>query len=167
MAKPGTAIMVKEGTYTENVDLLGRSGTADKPIWIVSADGKGAANIVAASADKPVLLGYGVSNLVIKGFELIGGTEGIKLTQSGNTLTKLVNSVVIEDNIVHGQSIDGIKTAQSVNTAIVGNTVYNVSSQEGSTTFTCEMASSPTTKSTTFGDCPASSSRLARQTSRS
>src|SRR5919112_5786884 len=59
MAKPGTAIMVKEGTYTENVDLMGRSGTADLPIWIVSADGKGAANIVAASADRPVLLGYG------------------------------------------------------------------------------------------------------------
>ena len=131
MAKPGTAIMVKEGTYTENVDLIGRSGTVDKPIWIVSADGKGAANIVAASADKPVLLGYGVSNLVIKGFELVGGTEGIKLTQSGTNLTKLVNSVVIEDNIVHGQSIDGIKTAQTVNTAIVGNTVYDIKTQEG------------------------------------
>jgi Right handed beta helix region len=131
VAMPGTAIMVKEGTYTENVDLLGRSGTADKPIWIVSADGKGAANIVAKSADAPVLLGYGVSNVVIKGFELVGGTEGIKLTQSGNTLTKLVNKVVIEDNIIHGQSIDGIKTAQSVNTAIVGNTVYNIKTQEG------------------------------------
>jgi Ca2+-binding RTX toxin-like protein len=130
-AKPGTAIMVKEGTYTENVDLLGRSGTADKPIWIVSADGPGAANIVAASASKPVMFGYGISNVVIKGFELIGGTEGIKLTQSGNTLTKLVNSVVIEDNIVHGQSNDGIKTAQTLNTAIVGNTVYDIKTQEG------------------------------------
>jgi Ca2+-binding RTX toxin-like protein len=130
-AKPGTAIMVKEGTYTENVDMMGRSGTVDKPIWIVSADGKGAANIVAASADKPVLLGYGISNVVIKGFELVGGTEGIKLTQSGNDLTRLVNNVVIEDNIVHGQSIDGIKTAQTVNSAIVGNTVYDVQSQEG------------------------------------
>jgi Ca2+-binding RTX toxin-like protein len=131
MAKPGTAIMVKEGTYTENVDLLGRSGTADNPIWIVSADGKGAANIVAASADRPVLLGYGVSNVVIKGFELVGGTEGIKLTQSGTNLTKLVNNVVIEDNIIHGQSIDGIKTAQTVNTAIVGNTVFDIQTQEG------------------------------------
>lgn len=130
-AVPGTAIMVKEGTYIENVDLMGRSGMVDKPIWIVSADGRGAANIVSASADKPVILGYGISNMVIKGLELIGGTEGIKLTQSGNTLTKFVNSVVIEDNIVHGQTIDGIKTAQSINTAIVGNTVYDVKNEEG------------------------------------
>jgi Ca2+-binding RTX toxin-like protein len=130
-AKPGTAVMVKEGTYKENVNLLGKSGTADKPVWIVSADGPGAANIVAANSSKPVILGYGVSNLVIKGFELTGGTEGIKLTQSGTNLTKLVNSVVIENNIVHGQSIDGIKTAQTLNTAIVGNTVYDIKQQEG------------------------------------
>jgi Ca2+-binding RTX toxin-like protein len=38
---------------------------------------------------------------------------------------------VIEDNIVHGQSVDGIKTAQTVNTAIVGNTVYDIKTQEG------------------------------------
>jgi Ca2+-binding RTX toxin-like protein len=130
-AKPGTAIMVKEGTYKENVDLNGRSGTEDKPVWIVSADGKGAAIVVSANPDKPVFAGYGESNLIIKGFEIVGGTEGVKVTQSGSTLTKFTVNIVIEDNIVHGQSIDGIKTAQSINTAIVGNTVYDIKTQEG------------------------------------
>ena len=74
--------MVKEGTYKENVDLNGRSGTEDKPVWIVSADGKGAAIVVSANPDKPVFAGYGESNLIIKGFEIVGGTEGVKVTQS-------------------------------------------------------------------------------------
>ena len=130
-AKPGTAIMVKEGTYKENVDLNGRSGTEDKPVWIVSADGKGAATVVSANPDKPVFAAFGESNLIIKGFEIVGGTEGVKVTQSGSTLTKFTVNIVIEDNIVHGQSIDGIKTAQSINTAIVGNTVYDIKTQEG------------------------------------
>ena len=129
-AKPGTVVMVKEGVYTENVELRSLGATPDKPIWVVSADGPGAASIVSPTASKPVIVGYGVSNLVIKGFELVGGTEGIKLTQSGNDLTRLVSNVVIEQNDIHGQSVDGIKTAQTINTAIVGNSVHDVKTQE-------------------------------------
>ena len=78
------------------------------------------------------MFGYGISNVVIKGFELIGGTEGIKLTQSGNNLTKLVNSVVIEDNIVHGQSNDGIKDrANAQYGRSSANTVFDIKTQEG------------------------------------
>ncbi|EWY42322.1 hypothetical protein N825_18975 [Skermanella stibiiresistens SB22] len=130
-AKPGTAVMVKSGTYKENVELNKHGGTSDNPVWIVSADGKGSAKIVAASDTKPVIVGYGENNLVIKGFELVGGTEGIKLTQSGRDLTKMTTNIVIQDNIIHGQSIDGIKTAQSVNFAIVGNKVHDIKTQEG------------------------------------
>lgn len=129
-AKPGTAVMVKEGVYVENVKI-GVSGTADKPIWIVSADGQGKADIKAANAGLPAIYGYGPDNIVIKGFELIGGTEGVKITQGGNTLTNFANNIVIEQNIVHGQTTDGIKTAQTVNSAVTGNTVYGVRGEEG------------------------------------
>lgn len=129
-AKPGTAVMVREGVYAENVKI-GVSGTADKPIWIVSADGQGKADIKAADAGLPAIYGYGPDNIVIKGFELIGGTEGVKITQGGNTLTNFATNIVIEQNIVHGQTTDGIKTAQTVNAAITGNTVYGVRGEEG------------------------------------
>ncbi|UEM07305.1 right-handed parallel beta-helix repeat-containing protein (plasmid) [Skermanella rosea] len=129
-AKPGTAVMVREGVYAENVKI-GVSGTTDKPIWIVSADGQGKADIKAANAGLPAIYGYGPDNIVIKGFELIGGTEGVKITQGGNTLTNFANNIVIEQNIVHGQTTDGIKTAQTVNSAVTGNTVYGVRGEEG------------------------------------
>src|SRR3954469_11603009 len=79
-ASPGTAIMVKAGTYTENVKI-GKSGTVDKPIWLVSADGEGSATIKALNTGMPVVYGYGTDNVVVKGFQLSGGTEGIKFTQ--------------------------------------------------------------------------------------
>ena len=37
-ATPGTAVLVTAGTYRENVKVTS-SGTEQKPIWIVSADG--------------------------------------------------------------------------------------------------------------------------------
>ncbi|UEM24597.1 right-handed parallel beta-helix repeat-containing protein (plasmid) [Skermanella mucosa] len=129
-AKPGTAVMVKEGVYAENVKI-GVSGTADKPIWIVSADGQGKADIKAANPGLPAIYGYGPDNIVIKGFELIGGTEGVKITQGGTSLTDFANNIVIEQNIVHGQTTDGIKTAQTVNSAVTGNTVYGIRGEEG------------------------------------
>jgi hypothetical protein len=129
-AAPGTAIMVKAGTYAENIKVS-KSGTTDKPIWLVSADGEGSATIKAANTSLPVVYGYGVDNLVVKGFKLAGGTEGIKFTQSGNHLTNMVTHLVVEENQIYGQKIDGIKTAQTVGAAITGNTVHNISSQEG------------------------------------
>jgi len=129
-AAPGTAIMVKAGTYTENVKMT-KSGTTDKPIWLVSADGEGAATIKAANSGLAVVYGYGQDNFVVKGFQLSGGTEGIKFTQGGTNLTNMANNIVIEENHVYGQKYDGIKTAQTVNIAITGNTVHNVATQEG------------------------------------
>jgi Right handed beta helix region/RTX calcium-binding nonapeptide repeat (4 copies) len=129
-AAPGTAIMVKAGTYTENIKIS-KSGTTDKPIWLVSANGEGSATIKAANTSLPVVYGYGVDNLVVKGFKLSGGTEGIKFTQSGNNLKNMATNIVIEENTIYGQKIDGIKTAQTIGAAITGNTVHNISSQEG------------------------------------
>ena len=43
-AAPGTAVMVKAGTYVENV-VFKESGRADAPIQLISADGIGAAKI--------------------------------------------------------------------------------------------------------------------------
>jgi hypothetical protein len=127
---PGTAVMVKAGTYTENVKLT-KSGTADKPIWLASADGEGAATIKAANAGVSTVYGHGIDNVVVQGFKVTGSTEGFNITQNGTSLTNMATNIVVEDNTVHGHSRDGIKTSQTVNSAVTNNTVYNIGSQEG------------------------------------
>ena len=81
-ADPGTAVMVKAGSYTDSIRV--KSGTTEKPVWLVSADGEGAAKITASSPDKPVVYGFGNDNIAIKGLEIIGGMDGIKFTQGGS-----------------------------------------------------------------------------------
>jgi Ca2+-binding RTX toxin-like protein len=122
-ADPGTAVMVKAGSYTDSIRM--KSGTTDKPVWLVSADGEGAAKITGSSPNKPVVYGFGNDNMVIKGLEIIGGMDGIKFTQSGERLVNLVDNVVIQDTVIHGQKVDGIKIAQSNNAVVVGNTIYD------------------------------------------
>ncbi|EWY42785.1 hypothetical protein N825_00435 [Skermanella stibiiresistens SB22] len=129
-AAAGTAVMVKAGTYNENVSLDGKSGTSTKPIWLVSADGEGSAKI-AASSSKAAIYAYGEDNLIIKGFTIQGGSEGIKLTQGGNGLSNMTTNIVIEDNRISGSAVDGIKLAQAVNVAVVGNTIANYGREEG------------------------------------
>jgi Right handed beta helix region len=128
-ADPGTAVMVKAGSYTDSIRV--KSGTTDKPVWLVSADGEGAAKITASSPDKPVVYGFGNDNIVIKGLEIIGGVEGIKFTQSGSYLKNLTYNIVLQDNLIRGQHVDGIKISQGVNHVVVNNTVSNVTGEEG------------------------------------
>jgi hypothetical protein len=122
-ADPGTAVMVKAGSYTDSIRM--KSGTTDKPVWLVSADGEGAAKITGSSPNKPVVYGFGNDNMVIKGLEIIGGMDGIKFTQSGSHLANAAKNIVIQDTVIHGQKVDGIKIAQSNNAVVVGNTIYD------------------------------------------
>ena len=63
-ASPGTAVMVKAGTYVERVDIT-HGGEADLPIWLISADGKGAAKVESDSSVGGTIWGFGVANLVV------------------------------------------------------------------------------------------------------
>ena len=47
-ARPGTAVLVEAGAYHENVKVRS-NGTEDAPIWIVSADGYKAAELIPLS----------------------------------------------------------------------------------------------------------------------
>jgi hypothetical protein len=123
-AVPGDAVMVKAGSYTDSVRM--KSGTADKPVWLISADGEGAAKITASSASWPVVYGFGNDNMVIKGFDLVGGQDGVKFTQAGTHLANFADNIVIQDTEIYGQTIDGIKLSQARNTVVVGNTVRDI-----------------------------------------
>jgi hypothetical protein len=123
-ATPGTAIMVKAGTYVENVTLR-PSGNPDAPIWLVSADGQGAAHIQSATSNGFVVVGSGVENWIVRDLHISGGSRGIQFTMAGN-FNDLAKNIVIEGNIVANTATDGIKIAQADNVHILDNRVSNV-----------------------------------------
>jgi hypothetical protein len=131
-ATPGTAVMVTAGTYAENVEFH-HSGTAGKPIWLVSADGKGAARIKPGkSTTTGTIEAFGEDYIVISGFDVSGGdrnTNGIVVTQGGTDFSNLTHHVVIKNNIVHDAVKDGIKVAQGNEVYVVNNRVHHVGDQ--------------------------------------
>ena len=131
-AKPGTAVMVKAGTYAENVEFH-VSGTADKPIWLISADGRGAAHIKPGKGTTTATIeAFGEDYIVINGFDVSGGdrnTNGIAVTQGGTNFSNLTHHVVIKNNIVHDAVQDGIKVAQGNDIWVVNNKVHHVGDQ--------------------------------------
>ena len=128
-ALPGTAVMVRAGAYVERVDIL-HGGQDDKPIWLISADGQGAARIESSSSVGGVIWGFGVANLEVQGFEVHApsGTNGtgIQFGPLGKPLwLNPSRNIVIEDNVVYDGGNDGIKVHQSDNIHVIGNTVRN------------------------------------------
>lgn len=123
-AKPGTAILVKTGTYTENVKLPTKGGgQTDAPLWLVSVDGPQKAKIVAKTDTLSTLYGFGTDNVIIKGFSIEGGKNGIQFSQSGSDFSNLASNIVIEDNLIRNTIEDGIKISQGRNIEIVGNNI--------------------------------------------
>jgi hypothetical protein len=126
-ATAGTAIMVAEGVYDENVKLPNEAlGTPDNPIWLMSADGPQAAKIVAVDQTVGTIYGYGTDNYVISGFEIQGGFRGIQFSQEGRDFTNMVSNVLVINNVIHDTKEDGIKIGQADNAYVIGNTVFNV-----------------------------------------
>lgn len=121
-ATPGTAILVQAGSYHENVTIRS-SGSETAPIWFVSVDGQGAANVMPQNENVATFLGRGTDNIIIKDFAIDGADNrsGIEFTQSGLDFTNLVKNIVIEGNTIYDAGIDGIKIAQTENIQIIGN----------------------------------------------
>ena len=131
-ATPGTAIIVHDGVYKENVKISHHdSGTASAPIWLISGDGPQAATIQAANSGKPVIQALGVDNYVIQGFALQGGYDGVQFSQSGRDFSNLVKNVLIKGNVITDVAHDGIKIGQADNVQILDNTIARVKGEEG------------------------------------
>ncbi len=131
VATAGTAVMVEAGTYIENVKFASLSGgTPDKPIQLISADGAGAAKIVAADNSTSTIKGLGVHDIDVKGFEIDGGLNGIQFSQSGSDFTHLVSNIVIQGNTVSNTVQDGIKLSQADNIHVLDNVIAHTG-QEG------------------------------------
>lgn len=145
IATPGTKIMVKAGTYVENVTISGgvnyrlKSLTADKPLEIVSADGPGAAIIKSADTSGLVstIFSIGMSHMRIEGFHIVGAVSRAQGANDGGPLKVIGNAdvtqpsknVVIENNTFSGTGVSMIKVTKTENAQILNNAFKGVASQ--------------------------------------
>jgi Ca2+-binding RTX toxin-like protein len=124
-ATPGTAIMVKGGTYNESLNLSGLHGTKDKPIVLASADGQGAAKIVGGSS-AATITANGISNVAIQDFHVVSNTNsgdmgGFKIWGPWSNPPK---NLLISGNTITGKGTDGFKLFQGANNVlVVGNKI--------------------------------------------
>ena len=131
-AKPGTEIMVEAGTYHENIKF-NASGTPSAPIWLVSANGVGAAKIVPGSSHPSATIeAFGEENIVISGFDVSGGNRldnGIQFGMSGHNFNDPTRHIVIKNNIVHDTVKDNIKVSQGDYIYVIDNKVSHSGDQ--------------------------------------
>lgn len=123
IAGAGDAVMVRAGEYRENVKIkyANGGGAPDAPLWIVSADGPQAAHIIAPSSTTAAFTGSGAENVVLSGFHITGGKNGIQFSQNGGDFQDMPKNIVIQDNLVDGAVQDAIKVDHAENVSIVGN----------------------------------------------
>ncbi|WP_207482724.1 right-handed parallel beta-helix repeat-containing protein [Arenibaculum pallidiluteum] len=129
---PGTAIMVKAGTYHENLKLNGLHGTKEAPIELISADGPQAAKIVGGP-DAATITGYGISHVGIYDFHVVSNTSsgdigGFKLW---GPWSAPATGLAIAGNLITGKGQDGFKLFNGAKDClIVGNTINGTWRQE-------------------------------------
>jgi hypothetical protein len=128
-AGPGAAVLVHAGEYGEAVRFPSRGGgRPDAPIWLRSADGPGRA-VIRPPKDQSGIKGLGVRNVVVDGFAVVGGVNGVQFSQSGNDFRALCENIVIRENVVRGAREDGIKVSQATGVWVLGNTVSDCGDQ--------------------------------------
>jgi len=109
-AQPGDTIIVRDGTYVENIVI-------NKPyLTIKSENGPENCIVKAESDDDPVFLIYG-NYTTLTGFTIIDGEVGIELDDSSNN--------IITNNIISNNECDGIWLGGSSNNIIMHSTISN------------------------------------------
>lgn len=106
IATPGTAIMVKAGRYSGELNIEELAGTASRPIWFRSADGKGAAELGAVKI-------AAATSIVIEGFKL---SAGLSIDASP---TKSSANVIVQNNLITG----AVRVDLGLNIFLVANEI--------------------------------------------
>ncbi len=137
-ASPGDSIIVKDGTYNENIAI-------DKPLTLKSSAGADITFIVASSEDKPVIRVSGTGGVEVSGFSLTGSkAAGIQLMNvkdaliTNNTAIKNESGIVVENssgvtikgNTANHNEVYGIYMSSAIAGAIENNTV-NANNDKG------------------------------------
>lgn len=129
--EPGTLILVTAGTYDENLTIARDAGAANgsdqHPIFLVSADGVGAA-LVRSGQNLTTLDANRIQNWAVIGFQFIAAaslTEGdqspFKVGSSGLLGGEPCRNWLVAGNIFSGTGHDGSKAYNARNIVWLGN----------------------------------------------
>ncbi len=117
----GEIVSVSSGTYAESVESK-RDGAPGAPIVLRSAVVGGAVIRPTPGADEGVFVAH--SHLTIDGFKVKGGTTGMKLGPHDGGGGPVVG-LLIQNNTIANNTVEGIKVTNGVQTEIAFNTVFN------------------------------------------
>lgn len=126
-ATPGTAIMIKAGRYYD-ILVFQNGGIKGKPIWIRSADGNGAAELVPLNAVDATIQIHGAKYIVIEGLRITGEIEVWEgLLPPGSPMGMFgapAGEIVIQNNIIVSSRYTGIiDVRHSTSVYVLGNDI--------------------------------------------
>jgi hypothetical protein len=115
---PGTLVMFTAGTYAGCYELASdHSGNYDNPIVLTGerkSDGSPAVTINCCSSGRASCFNLEAADYVaVDGFELVGGTYGVRSVGAGYPANEHQKGVALLNNIGHGQNRDPFFTGQS------------------------------------------------------
>jgi hypothetical protein len=122
-ASNGDTVVVAPGTYTENINFLGKAITVEssKGAKVTTINGGGVSSVVTFSSHETLAS-------VLKGFTLTNGSATITADYQGGGIAIDVASPTIEDNIIEDNLAEDAGGGIGINSGsplIQGNTIRN------------------------------------------
>lgn len=114
-SRPGSVILVKEGTYNRKLNFT-RSGTAENPIIVKNYPGHRPVLDFSTSPDEYPRVEFNAQYIVFEGFEIRNGWDGVKVYRPNNT---------IRNNYIYNNDYQGVLIISAGNVIIEGNTIRN------------------------------------------
>ena len=108
-SQPGQTILVKNGTYNEKIDFIS-SGTYKFPITLKPYKNHKPVLDFTGSPDEYPRVEINADHIVIEGFEIRGGWEGVKIYGNNN---------VIKEHHIHSNNLSGIKNVTAYTFQII------------------------------------------------
>lgn len=110
-AGPGTVILVKNGTYNGKINIS-TSGTENNPVTITSYPEHNP--VIVPGTETGNRVEFNAEYVVLEGFEIRGGYDGVKIYQGNNT---------IRNNYIHDNLYQGILIISADNIIVECNTI--------------------------------------------
>jgi len=110
-ARPGTMILVKNGTYNGKINIT-TSGTENNPVTIANYPDHNP--VIVPGTETGNRVEFNAEHVILEGFEIRGGYDGVKLYQGNNT---------IRNNYIHDNQYQGILIISADNIIIEGNAI--------------------------------------------
>lgn len=135
-ARPGTMIYVTRGSYKGGIEFTKQtSGTYDAPIVLFAermVDGSPGVTVDCAFGSRKTCFNFEDSSYIaVDGFELVGGTYGVRAVGSGFPASQHSRGIAILNSKGHDQERDPFKTAQADWSVIENNLGYGAKKGDG------------------------------------